>query len=84
MAQAKRSLSPKRLQERLQRHRQAVFVLAMQRAKKVVQANIRAKGQRLADFSAREITLLAEDNLAQHGEQAKGRGRTRHRYVARI
>ena len=47
-------------------HRSAVIVLAMQRAKRLVQANIRAKGQRLADFSAMEITLLAEDYLAQH------------------
>jgi hypothetical protein len=31
--------------------------------------NIRAKGQRLADFSAKEITLLAEDYLAQHGPE---------------
>jgi integrase len=43
----------------------------MQRAKKIVQASIRAKGQRLADFSAREITLLAEDYLAQHREQLR-------------
>ena len=35
-------------------------------AKKVVKATIRAKGQRISDFSAREITLLAEDYLAQH------------------
>jgi hypothetical protein len=47
-------------------HRSAVIVLAMQRAKRLVQADIRAKGQRLADFSAKEITLLAEDYLAQH------------------
>ena len=69
MAQATISLSPKRTLERMQRHRHAVMVLAMQRAKKAVQANIRAKGQRIADFSAREITLLAEDYLAQHREQ---------------
>jgi hypothetical protein len=50
----------------MQRHRHAVMVLAMQRARKAVQANIRAKGQRPADFSAKEITLLAEDYLAQH------------------
>jgi hypothetical protein len=34
-----------------------------------VQTGIRAKGQRLADFSAREITLLAEDYLAQHRQE---------------
>ena len=69
MAQATRSLSPNRALERMQRHRHAVMVLALQRAKKVVQADIRAKGQRLADFSAREITLLAEDYLAQHRDE---------------
>jgi hypothetical protein len=69
MAQATRSLSPKRALERIQRHRQAVIVLALLRAKKVVKANIRARGQRLADFSAREIALLAEDYLAQHRQE---------------
>ena len=54
--------------DRLAQHRSAVSTLAMQRAKRLVQADIRAKGQRLADCSAREITLLAEDYLAQHGE----------------
>jgi DNA-binding PucR family transcriptional regulator len=68
---ATRSLLPKQILERMQRHRHAVIVLAMQRAKRVVQANIRAKGQRLADFSAREITLMAEDYLAQHREQLR-------------
>jgi hypothetical protein len=55
--------------DRLAQHRSAVIVLAMQRAKRLVRADIRAKGQRPADFSAKEITLLAEDYLAQHGEQ---------------
>ena len=57
--------------DRLAQHRSAVFTLAMQRAKKTVQTNIRAKGQRPADFSAKEITLLAEDYLAQHGEELR-------------
>jgi hypothetical protein len=60
------SLSSKRAQQRLLEHRRAVIALAHQRAKRLVQASIRAKGQRLADFSAREIALLAEDYLAQH------------------
>jgi hypothetical protein len=60
------SLSPKRAQQRLLEHRRAVIALAHRRAKRLVQASIRAKGQRLADFSAREIALLAEDYLAQH------------------
>jgi hypothetical protein len=66
MAQANRSLSPKRALERLREHRRAVIALAHQRAKRLVQASIRAKGQRLSDFSAREIALLTEDYLAQH------------------
>jgi len=41
------------------------------RAKKIVQAQIRAKGQRIADFKAREISHLAEDYLAQHGERLR-------------
>jgi hypothetical protein len=71
MAKASISLSPKRALEKMQRHRAAVITLAMQRAKKIVQTNIRAMGQRLSDFSAREITLLAEDYLAQHREQLR-------------
>jgi len=55
--------------DRLAQHRRAVITLAHQSAKKTVQADIHAKGQRIADFSAREITLLAEDYLAQHREQ---------------
>ena len=68
MAQATQILSSKLL-ERMQQHRHALIVLAMQRAKKVVKANIRAKGQRISDFSAREIALLAEDYLAQHRQE---------------
>jgi hypothetical protein len=66
---ATRTLSPKRALERLRQHRAAVITLAHQRAKKIVQANIRAKGQRLADYSAREIALLAENYLAQHRQE---------------
>jgi hypothetical protein len=53
------NLTTKSVLERLQRHRRAVIALAHQRAKRLVQASIRAKGQRLLDFSAREITILA-------------------------
>lgn len=63
---ATRSLSPKRIAERMQRHRLAVRVLAMQRAKQAVREDIRAKGFKLAQFSAKEITLLAEDYFTQH------------------
>lgn len=56
------SLSPKAL-ERIRRHQLAVRVLALMRAKKAVQVQIRAKGQRLSDYSAREISHLAEAEL---------------------
>jgi hypothetical protein len=66
---ATRSLSPKRALERMQQYRQAIRTLALQRAKQSVRANIRAKRQRIADFSAREITLLSEDYLTQHRDE---------------
>ena len=71
MAKAARSLSPKQLLERMQRHRTAVATLALYRAKNAVRANIRAKGLKLAQFSAKEITILAEDYLAQHRERLR-------------
>src|SRR5262249_29764518 len=66
---ASRSLSPKRIQERVQRHRQAVMVLALMRAKNMAQ--IRAKGQRISDYSNKEISHVAHDYLAQHGERLR-------------
>ena len=50
------------------RAHRAVMTLAMLRAKSAVLADIRAKGKRPSDFSAREITKLAEDYFAQHME----------------
>ena len=67
MAQAARSLSPKQILERLQRHRHAVAVLAMQSARREVKAQIRAQGLN----SAKEISILAEAHLAQHREQLR-------------
>jgi hypothetical protein len=43
---ATRSLSPKRLAERTQLHRQAVMQLARLAAKRAVQDNLRAQGVR--------------------------------------
>jgi hypothetical protein len=60
MAEAKESLSSKRALERMRRHRHAVIVLAMQRAKKSVLAQLRAQGLKPQQFSAREISLLAD------------------------
>jgi hypothetical protein len=60
MAEASRSLSPKRALERMRRYRHAVIVLAMQRAKKSVLAELRAQGLRPQHFSSREISVLAD------------------------
>jgi hypothetical protein len=69
LAESEAQRRAKAYADRLAQHRQAVSTLALQGAKKTVQANIRAKGQRIADLSAREITLLAEDYLSQHRAQ---------------
>ena len=71
LAESEAQRRAKAYADRLAQHRQAVSTLALQGAKKTVQANIRAKGQRIADFSAKEITLLAEDYLAQHGKELR-------------
>ena len=69
VAQATRSLSPKRAAERIRQHRAAIMVLAMQAAKRAVKALIRARGQKLAEFSACEISVLAEAELERNRAQ---------------
>jgi hypothetical protein len=69
---AKPSLSPKLALELAQRQRHAVITLAIQRAKKAVQAQLQAQGHKVAHFSAKEITVMAEQFLAEH----------RHEFVA--
>ena len=58
----------------------------MQAQGREVKAQIRANGQKIAQFSAREISVLAEAHLAQHREQlralALGQRRLRHATVA--
>src|SRR5215469_15350036 len=66
---AARSLSPKQIQERLQRHRVAVRVRAMQIAKTAVKDQLRAQGLKVWHFSAKEIMQLAEDYFANHREE---------------
>jgi len=66
---ARRSLSPKRAAERMRQHRHAVMVMAMLRAQRAVQADIRAQGLKLAQFTAKEISVLAEAYMAQHREE---------------
>ena len=63
------SLSPKRAAEGLQRFHSAVRTIALYRAKKAVQAQIRARGERIADYSCREISVMAEAYLNQHKEE---------------
>jgi hypothetical protein len=70
---ATRSLSPKRAAERMQRFRSAVRTIALLRAKKAVQAQIRAKGERLSEYSCRDISLLAEAHLTQHLDELVAR-----------
>src|SRR5262249_54127681 len=48
------------------RARRAVMTLAMLRAKSAVLADIRAKGLRAGEFSARQLTELAEAYFVQH------------------
>ena len=64
-----RSLSPKRAAERMRQYRAAVITIARYRARRRVQEQIRAKGLKVAHFSAREITEQAEAYLAKHREE---------------
>jgi hypothetical protein len=66
MAEANRSLSPKRAAEKMRQHRHAVMVLARQSAKKSVVAQLRAQGLKPQHFLAREITLMAEAELERN------------------
>jgi hypothetical protein len=68
MAQAVRSLSPKRIAERTQLHRQAVMVLARLAAKRAVQEALRAQGVRVSLFPHAELMRQAGEYLANHPE----------------
>ena len=68
MAQAVRSLSPKQILEKTQRHRQAVMVLARLAAKKAVQDQLRAQGVRVSLFPYAELMRQAGEYLAKHPE----------------
>jgi hypothetical protein len=52
--------------DREQRRRHAVIVLALQRSKRAVEAEVRAQGHKLAEYSSRDLRLLAEQYLDQH------------------
>jgi integrase len=66
---ASTSLSPKRATERMQRFQSAVRTIALFKAKKAVQAQIRARGQRVSDYSCRDISLMAAVELERDREE---------------
>jgi hypothetical protein len=68
MAQAVRSLSPKRIAERAQLHRQAVMLFARLAAKRAVQDQLRAQGVRVSLFPHAELMRQAGEYLANHPE----------------
>ncbi len=59
-------LSPKREVERVHRYRAAVVTLALQKAKRVIEWKIRAQGHKLAEYSSRDLWLLAEGYFDQN------------------
>jgi hypothetical protein len=63
---AARSLSPNRVAQKLREHRSAVATLAMLNAKRAVKAQIRARGEKPAHFTAKEIAVLAEAELQRN------------------
>jgi len=67
MAETKPSLSPKAL-EKMQRHRQAVMMLARLAAKRAVQDELRARGVRVTLVLPAEIMRQAREYLASHPE----------------
>jgi hypothetical protein len=69
MAKATPSLSPKRQAERMQRFQSAVRTITFFKAKKAVQAQIRARGERIADYSCREMSMMAEAHFARHRDE---------------
>ena len=66
---AVRSLSPKQILERTQRHRQAVIQLARRAAIKAVNANLKAEGARLTLAPPRTIRLFANAYFAVHRDE---------------
>ena len=66
---ATRSLSPKQILERTRLHRQAVLILAKQRAKRAVERELKAQGRRVTLIAPAEISQLAHDYLAQHRQE---------------
>ena len=68
MAQAVRSLSPKRIAERTQLHRQAVMLFARLAAKRAVQDQLRSQGVRVSLVPPAEVMPWAREYLDTHPE----------------
>jgi ribose 5-phosphate isomerase RpiB len=72
---ATHSLSPKHRAEILHKLRQATLALAHFRSNQEIKRQIKAQGHKLANYSARELALLAEDYFTAHSaaliEEAK-------------
>jgi hypothetical protein len=66
---ATRSLSPKRIQEKIQRHRHAVMVLAHQSAQRAIKARLRGQGVRLTDVTAKDISIQARAWFDVHRDE---------------
>jgi hypothetical protein len=60
---ATRSLSPKQIAEREREHRFAVISLARYKARKAIEAQIRALGKRPTTYSPAQLKALAQAEL---------------------
>jgi hypothetical protein len=66
---ATRSLSPKQILERTLQHRQAVMQLAHRRARKAVNADLRAQGARITLAPPRTIRVFANAYFDVHRDE---------------
>ena len=66
---ATRTLSPKRIAQRLREHHHAVIVLARQSAARAIKAQIRAQGDKVSQVPARTIRVFADAYFDVHRER---------------
>jgi hypothetical protein len=69
MVEANTSLQQTPTPAQAQTMSRAVVVLALRSAKEAVKLKLRAQGLKLAQFSGRDITVSAEEYLAEHRAQ---------------
>ena len=67
-------LTARELQRQLQ-IRAATGTLAKQRARKIVIEQVRAKGERISDYTNRDLSIMAESYMAEHWEELFPRAR---------